>query len=369
MPADRIQHITEANATFLAFIDIWDRYRHDADVADFAFGNPQELAIDGYGAALAAVTDPSDKHHYEYKRSEDEPRRTVARHLREWRGQPFEPEDIALTPGAFGAIAVAMTTLVDIGDEVIFSLPPWFFYESMVVSVGGVPVKIPVLDDDYDLDIEAIASAITERTRLVIVNTPNNPTGRIYPPETLERLAEILTEASDRYGSPIYLLSDEPYARLVFSDASFTSPAQYYPNTLIAYSYGKILLTPGYGTLPRTPPSRHADALHPIRSRAAATPLARPRRPGPGARLLGGGRCAARRSLRGGLRRLARPTDRRGPLRPDPRRHQPRKPVSARGRHRRPGLRRLLQGSAGHGHRERALLLAVGPALRTRARA
>jgi aspartate aminotransferase len=245
MPADRIQHITEANATFLAFIDIWDRYRHDADVADFAFGNPQELAIDGYGAALAAVTDPSDKHHYEYKRSEDEPRRTVAKHLREWRGQPFEPEDIALTPGAFGAIAVAMTTLVDVGDEVIFSLPPWFFYESMVVSVGGVPVKIPVLDDDYDLDIEAIASAITERTRLVIVNTPNNPTGRIYPPETLERLAEILTEASDRYGSPIYLLSDEPYARLVFSDASFTSPAQYYPNTLISYSYGKILLTPG----------------------------------------------------------------------------------------------------------------------------
>ncbi len=245
MPAHRIEWITEANAALLSFIEIWDRHRHHPEVADFAFGNPQELAVAGYGAALAAVTEPADKHHYEYKRSEDEPRRTVAKHLEAWRGQPFEPDDIAMTPGAFGAIAVTMMTLVDPGDEVIFSLPPWFFYESMVVSVGGVPVKVPVRDEDYDLDLDAIEEAITERTRLVIVNTPHNPTGRIYPPATLERLARILAGGSERNGSPIYLLSDEPYSRLVFSDATFTSPAEYYPHTLISYSYGKILLTPG----------------------------------------------------------------------------------------------------------------------------
>jgi aspartate aminotransferase len=245
MPAQRVQQIAKANATLLSFIEIWDRYRHDPNVADFAFGNPQELAIEGFGPALAAVTTPIDKHHYEYKRSEDGPRRSVAKHLEEWRGQPFEPEDIALTPGAFGAISVAMIALVDPGDEVIYQIPPWFFYESMVASVGGVPVGVPVRDDDYDLDLDAIAAAITERTRMVIVNTPHNPTGRIYPPATLRRLAEILTEASKRFGSPIYLLSDEPYSRLVFSDASFTSPAQYYSNTLISCSYGKILLTPG----------------------------------------------------------------------------------------------------------------------------
>lgn len=245
MPAERIRVITEANEALLSFIDLWDGYRHDADVADFAFGNPQQIAVDGYAAALAAATTPMDKHHYEYKRSEDEPRRAVAKHLTAWRGRPFDPEDIALTPGAFGAIAVAMATVVDPGDEVIISLPPWFFYESMVISVGGVPVKVHVRDTDYDLDVDAIAAAITERTRLVIVNTPHNPTGRIYPPETLRRLADVLTEASAKHGSPIYLLSDEPYARLVFSDASFTSPSDYYPYTLISYSYGKILLTPG----------------------------------------------------------------------------------------------------------------------------
>lgn len=245
MPAKRVEDIARANATLLSFIGTWDQYRHDPDVADFAFGNPQELAIDGFGPALAAVTTPVDKHHYEYKRSEDEPRHTVAKHLEAWRGQPFEPDDIALTPGAFGALVVAMIALVDPGDEVIYQIPPWFFYESMIASVGGVAVGIPVRDADYDLDLDAIAEAITERTRMVIVNTPHNPTGRIYPPETLRRLAEILTEASERNGSPIYLVSDEPYARLVFSDATFTSPADYYPNTLISYSYGKILLTPG----------------------------------------------------------------------------------------------------------------------------
>ena len=245
MPAKRIENISRANAPLLAFVDTWDRHRHHPNVSDFAFGNPQEIVVDGFAASLAAVTTPTDKDHYAYKRSEDEARRSVAKHLESWRGQPFEPTDIAMTPGAFGAIAAALGALIDPGDEVIYPIPPWFFYESMILSVGGTPVKVPVRSTDYDLDVDAIAAAITERTRMVIVNTPNNPTGRIYPPATLERLAQTLTEASERFGSPIYLLSDEPYARLVFSDSTFTSPAGYYPYTLISYSYGKILLTPG----------------------------------------------------------------------------------------------------------------------------
>ncbi|MGH8924506.1 MAG: aminotransferase class I/II-fold pyridoxal phosphate-dependent enzyme, partial [Acidimicrobiia bacterium] len=96
---------------------------------------------------------------------------------------------------------------------------------------------------DYDLDLDAIADAITPQTGVVIVNTPNNPTGRIYPSPTLESLADLLNERSSQ--REIYLISDEPYARLVFSDASFVSPAAFYDRTLISYSYGKVLLTPG----------------------------------------------------------------------------------------------------------------------------
>ncbi len=245
MTTERIRQITAANETLISFLPIWEEHRHQPGVANFAFGNPQEIVVDGYAAALATATAPLDKDHYAYKFSEEESRRTVVKHLAEWRGQQFDPEDIAMTPGAFGAIAVALGALVDIGDEVVYFDPPWFFYRSMILAAGATPVNVPVRTDDYDLDLDRLAAAITEKTRLVIVNTPHNPTGRIYPPSTLEDLANVLIEASNRFGAPIYLLSDEPYSKLVFSDAKFTSPAEYYPHTLISYSYGKILLTPG----------------------------------------------------------------------------------------------------------------------------
>lgn len=203
------------------------------------------MVVDGFSSALASVTTPRDKGHYAYKFSEEESQRTVASHLTEWRGQQFASEDIAMTPGAFGAIAAALGALVDVGNEVVYSDPPWFFYKSMILSAGATPVSVSVRSDDYDLDLDRIAGAITAKTRLVIVNTPHNPTGRIYPPSTLEGLARVLTDASDLFGTPIFLLSDEPYSKVVFSNAEFTSPAQYYPYTLISYSYGKILLTPG----------------------------------------------------------------------------------------------------------------------------
>ncbi len=245
MTTSRIAAITKANGPLLEFLPIWEGQRGRPEVGDFAFGNPQEMVIEGFPKALANATVPRDKSHYAYKFSEDESRAHVARYLGEWRGQEFQPEDIAMTPGAFGAIATALGTVVEAGDEVLYSDPPWFFYESMILNHGAVPVSVPVRADDHDLDLDRIAGAITEKTRLLIVNTPHNPTGRIYPPETLQALADLLTEASDRFGRPIYLLSDEPYSRLVFSGNEFVSPAVYYSYTLISYSYGKVLLTPG----------------------------------------------------------------------------------------------------------------------------
>ncbi len=245
MSTRRMSEIAAATSALFDYLPLWEEHRHAPDVCDFAFGNPQEMVVDGFADAVSAATIARDKDHYAYKFSEEASQRSVADYLKEWRGQPFEPEDIAMTSGAFGAIAVALGALIDVGDEVVFFDPPWFFYRSMVLAVGGIPVSVPVRSDDYDLDLDRLAAAITHRTRMVIVNSPHNPTGRIYPPSTLESLAHMLREASDRYGHPIYLLSDEPYSKLVFSDASFTSPAEFYPDTLISYSYGKVLLTPG----------------------------------------------------------------------------------------------------------------------------
>ena len=245
MPTARMEAIIRSTGTLVTFVEKWESTRGQPGVCDFAFGNPQELAIPGFAEALSRHTSPRSKDWYAYKRSEPAAQAVVAGRLREWRGLPFEAADVALTPGAFAAIGVALHAILDRDDEVIFPLPPWFFYEGMILAAGGVPVKVPVLPEDHDLDIEAIAAAITPRTRMVIINTPNNPTGRIYPATTLVRLAAVLSEASDRHGAPIYLLSDEPYPRLVFSDAAMVSPSAFYPNTLISYSYGKVLLTPG----------------------------------------------------------------------------------------------------------------------------
>jgi aspartate aminotransferase len=155
-----------------------------------------------------------------------------------------------------------MRTLVQPGDDVIFLSPPWFFYEILILAAGGVPVRVPLAPPSFDLDLAAIDAAITPRTRAILINTPHNPSGRVYPPADLQALAETLESASERIGRPVFLVSDEPYNRIVFDGRVFHSPAEAYPNTLITYSYGKTLLAPGmrigYLTVPPTMPDRVA---------------------------------------------------------------------------------------------------------------
>ena len=243
--AARTAAVARALAGVLGMLEWREELRHEPGTCDLVLGNPQEMPLPGFVSALRHHSQPLNKDWFAYKRSEPEAREVVATSLREWRGLPFEPADIALTPGAFGALATAFRALLDPGDEVVYSLPPWFLYEPMLLAADAVPVKVTVRPADSDLDVDAIRSAIGPRTRAVIVNTPNNPTGRIYPPATLQALAAVLNEASAQWGRPIWLISDEPYSRLVFSDAEFHSPSEFYPYTVISYSYGKVLLTPG----------------------------------------------------------------------------------------------------------------------------
>ncbi len=188
---------------------------------------------------------PQDKNWFAYKSSEEEPRTFVAASLGRELGLNFEPEDIALTGGAFAAITVAFHVLLDAGDEAVFSEPAWFCYEPMLLAADAVPRKVRLQADTFDLDLSAIESAIGPKTRLVIVNSPHNPTGRIIPAERLRQLAELLERASQKFGRRIFLLSDEPYRRLRFDGREFTSAAACYPWTVISYSFGKVLLAPG----------------------------------------------------------------------------------------------------------------------------
>ncbi len=244
---NRMRAVTEANRPLTEFVtrSAWSRRGKEAGVFDFTFGNPQEMPIQGYAETLQKWASPRDKDWYAYKLNETEGRAYIAESLSEWRGVPFDAEDIAVTNGAFGAIATAFATFLDPGDEVVYSLPPWFGYAPMLAHAGAISVTVPAKPRVFDLDVEAIEGAITNRTRMVIVNSPCNPTGRVYPPDVLENLATVLARMSERHGRPIYLLSDEPYSRLIFEGKRFHSPAAYYPYSMISYSYGKVLLTPG----------------------------------------------------------------------------------------------------------------------------
>lgn len=248
-------------APFMSFFSgPFDRLNKQADVANFAVGNPQEMPLPAYVAALRDATEPRDKDWFAYKLSEAASQRTVATTLRKRTGMEWDPADVAMTNGGFAAIAVALRTLVEPGDEVVFLSPPWFFYEMLILAAGGEPVRVRLEPPAFDLELDRIAEAIGPRTRVVMLNSPHNPSGRVYPAGDLRALADVLSQASDRIGHPIWILSDEPYNRILFDGRGFDSPSQFYPHTVITYSYGKTLLAPGqrigYLTVPPTLPER-----------------------------------------------------------------------------------------------------------------
>jgi aspartate aminotransferase len=219
--------------------------RGDPTIADFTFGNPHEMPLDGLVSALREGAVPRDENWFAYKTSEEEPQAFLAEAVGRELRIPLEPPDVALTAGAFGAISVAFRVLLDAGDEVVLNEPAWFCYEPMLLLADAVPRSVALRPPRFDLDLEAIEAAVGPRTRLVVVNTPHNPTGRIYGRDELAALAEVLERASRRIGRRIFLLSDEPYRRIRFEDRAFTSPAAVYPWTVVSYSYGKVLLAPG----------------------------------------------------------------------------------------------------------------------------
>jgi aspartate aminotransferase len=223
----------------------WSRSAGDLDISDFMLGNPHEMPLPGFVAAMQRWLPPQNENWFAYKFSEPAAREAVAASLRQRLGAAFEPDDISITNGAFAGLAAVLAAVTDPGDEVIFNLPPWFFYESLILTYNATPVKVKVDPRTFDLDLDAIAAALGPRTRAIIVNSPNNPTGRIYPPALLERLGRLLTEASQRFGRTIYLISDEAYHRIVYDNHRFPSPAVYYPESFLVYTYGKQLLTPG----------------------------------------------------------------------------------------------------------------------------
>jgi aspartate aminotransferase len=260
--AGRVDSILESMGDFLAVMadPLFGRAAADPEACNFVAGNPQELASQQYVETLQRWTEPQDKDWFGYKMGHRPAQVAAAQGLQRELGLSFEPEDIILVRGAHSGLGLSLNVVLDPGDEVVYISPPWFFYEALILAAGGRPVKVRVSPSTLDLDVDAIAAAITPRTRAVLVNTPHNPTGRIFPAATLQALAGLLEDASERNGRPIYIVSDEAYSRILFDGNRMVTPAAFYPRTLMVHTYSKSALAPGqrlgYVALPTAMPGR-----------------------------------------------------------------------------------------------------------------
>ena len=193
-------------ASFGTDAALWEALRRP-ESCDFMFGNPHEPASRAYVDALVRGAQPTGKDHYAYTQNLPQATAAIATGLQDRLGLTFAADDIHMTNGNFAGLAIVLRTIVDVGDEVIFVSPPWFFYETLIVASGATPVRVFAdRERSFDLDLEAIEAAITPRTRAIIVNSPHNPSGRIYGPELLTQLATLLETASARNDRRIFLL-------------------------------------------------------------------------------------------------------------------------------------------------------------------
>ncbi len=172
-------------------------------------------------------------------------RETIADSLNQRFGTSFHMENIIMTVGAASGLNILLKTLLDPGDEVITFAPYFLEYGNYVRNYDGSLVVVPANTVDFQPDLHAFRELIGPKTKAVIINSPNNPTGVIYSEETLTRLGRILEEESKRIGHPIVLLSDEPYRELAYDGAVVPYVTRYYKDTAVCYSYSKSLSLPG----------------------------------------------------------------------------------------------------------------------------
>jgi aspartate aminotransferase len=169
---------------------------------------------------------------------------SIAEFLSKEQETTVSEKEIMMTCGASGALNVALKAILDPGDEVLTPVPCFVEYAFYADNHGGV-LKTASTTPDFQLDLDAMASAINEKTKAVLINSPNNPTGQIYPEAMLQALGDLLAQKSRQYNRTIYLISDEPYRKIVFDGATVPSIFKAYRDSIIGTSYSKDLSIPG----------------------------------------------------------------------------------------------------------------------------
>jgi aspartate aminotransferase len=238
---------------------------HGADnVFDFSLGNPNLPPPDKFNELLRDTVDACGLGDHCYMPQAGFPQVCVAiaDYLTEEQGVTMSCDEIIMTCGAAGALNVIFKALLDPGDEVLTPAPCFVEYRFYADNHGGM-LKMVDTRPDFSLDLEAMAGAITEKTKVVLINSPNNPTGQIYNQSSMQALGSLLEQKSRQLGHIIYLVSDEPYRKIVFDDTQVPSIFRSYDQSIIATSYSKDISIPGerIGFAAVNPAATHKDAL------------------------------------------------------------------------------------------------------------
>ncbi|MDR2600516.1 MAG: pyridoxal phosphate-dependent aminotransferase [Oscillospiraceae bacterium] len=251
MISEKMIKLTESNSVIRAMFEEGNRlaatYGRE-NVYDFSLGNPSIPSPASVNESIINIVNAEDSvalHGYMSNAGYPHVRELLADSLNERFGTDFTLKNIIMSAGAAGGLNVVLKTLLNPGDEVIVVSPFFVEYRNYVSNFDGNLVIVPACKNTFQPDEQAINDAITSKTKAIILNSPNNPTGVVYNEDSIKKVATVLEEKSKEYGEPIYLISDEPYRELVYDDVSVPFLTKYYKNTIICYSWSKSLSLPG----------------------------------------------------------------------------------------------------------------------------
>lgn len=251
MISEKMKKLAENSSVIRAMFEEGQRMAKEfgaENVYDFSLGNPSVPAPEGVRNAIEDILkqeNPLTVHGYMSNVGYEDVRQAIAENLNRRFGTDFHAGNLVMTVGAAGGLNVILKTLLNPGDEVIAFAPYFAEYGNYVMNYDAALVVVPPDTETFQPNLSALAQKITSKTKAVIINNPNNPTGVVYSPETCMALARILREKQHEFETSIYLISDEPYRELVYDGAEVPFLTKYYANTIVGYSWSKSLSLPG----------------------------------------------------------------------------------------------------------------------------